>query len=101
MLSSQLLSKQQLATVKSHIEAELRAVDANPKSTKQVKDRIGKLLGRASAYLEQVRCAMLACHATHDSAGKPELTRYLGCLAGAGVHSYRCFRAPAHRGVLN
>ena len=43
--------------VKAHIEAELRAVEANPKSTKQVKDRVAKLLSKAAASLEQVPCA--------------------------------------------
>ena len=56
-----MMSREQLATVKSRIEAELRAVEANPKSTKQVKDRVAKLLGKASACLEQVCCAELLC----------------------------------------
>ena len=43
--------------MKSRIEAELRAVEANPKSTKQVRDRVAKLLGKACACLEQVRRA--------------------------------------------
>ena len=56
----QLMTKSQLSSVKVRIEAELKAVDTNPKATKQVKDRISKLLGKASSYLEKVSCARRA-----------------------------------------
>ena len=49
------MSVEQVATVKSHIEAEQRLVEANAKSTKQVRDRVAKLLAKASLCLEEVR----------------------------------------------
>lgn len=53
----QLMNKHQHKTVKAHIETELRAIENNPKSTKQVKDRVVKLLGKASALLQEVSWA--------------------------------------------
>lgn len=61
----QLMTKSQLSSVKVRIEAELKAVDTNPKATKQVKDRISKLLGKASSHLEKVSCARHAGVAMH------------------------------------
>ncbi len=40
--------------MKARIEAEQRLVEANAKSTKQVRDRVAKLLAKASECLEQV-----------------------------------------------
>ncbi|CAL5220649.1 g2694 [Coccomyxa viridis] len=48
-----LMSGEQVATVKARIEAEQRLVEANAKSTKQVRDRVAKLLAKASECLEQ------------------------------------------------
>lgn len=93
------MSREQLATVKAHIEAELRAVEGNPKSTKQVKDRVAKLLAKAAACLEQVPCAR--SHALRVCALMPvkRQRRYLLCdarlslLCSSPITSVACLPA--------
>ena len=61
MCCAQLMSKEQVATVKARIEAEQRLVEANAKSTKQLRDRVAKLLTNAYECLDKVCCPLLPC----------------------------------------
>ncbi len=68
MCCAQLMSKEQVATVKARIEAEQRLVEANAKSTKQLRDRVAKLLTNAYECLDKVCCPALSCSACDTSA---------------------------------
>ena len=49
--------------MKARIEAEQRLVEANAKSTKQLRDRVAKLLTNAYECLDKVCCPALSCPA--------------------------------------
>ena len=50
---AQAMSESQRHTIRSHIEAELRAMEANPKADGRAQDRIRKLLNKVNAILPQ------------------------------------------------
>lgn len=50
---AQAMSESQRRTIRSHIEAELRAMEANPKADGRAHDRIRKLLNKVNTILPQ------------------------------------------------